>query len=151
MPDGLCVRLSRSLLHPRPHSTSPPMAEVTVGLLSAAATVGAAHITAASNFTGRHESSHREVIMERRRNTDEFFASLRGGDVTPDEETEFLRTRTECVPRLQTQSLRLTRHVTGPFSGRTNTTKALRATKQFHGSISHRNLKRGRMLEGGNG
>ncbi|KAJ7668091.1 hypothetical protein B0H14DRAFT_1042312, partial [Mycena olivaceomarginata] len=73
------------------------MAEVTVGLLSAAATVGAAHITAASNFTGRHESSHREVIMERRRNTDEFFASLRGGDVTPDEETEFLRTRTEAI------------------------------------------------------
>jgi hypothetical protein len=74
------------------------MAEATVGLLGAAATIGAAQVTAASNFTGRHESSHREVIMERRQNTDEFFANLRGGDVTPDEETEFLRIRTECVP-----------------------------------------------------
>jgi hypothetical protein len=91
-----------------PLSTSSPMAEVTAGLLGAAATVGAAQLTAASNFTGRHESSHREVIMERRRNTDEFFANLRGGDVTPDEETEFLRTRAECVPRLRKQSLRLT-------------------------------------------
>ncbi|KAJ7910726.1 armadillo-type protein [Mycena leptocephala] len=27
-----------------------------------------------------------------------FFANLRGGDVTPDEETEFLRIRAECVP-----------------------------------------------------
>ncbi|KAJ7927882.1 hypothetical protein B0H13DRAFT_1860919 [Mycena leptocephala] len=71
----------------------------TVGLLGAAATVGAAQLTAASNFTGRHESSHREVIMERRRNTDEFFANLRGGDVTPDEETEFLRTRAEAIQR----------------------------------------------------
>jgi hypothetical protein len=127
------------------------MAKVTAGLVAAVPTVGAAQLTAASNFTGRHESSHREVIMERRRNTDEFFANLRGGDVTPDEETEFLSTRAECVPRLQTQSLRLTRHVTGPFSKRTSTMKALRAIRQFPGSLSHRNLKRGKMLEGRNG
>ncbi|KAJ7930784.1 armadillo-type protein [Mycena leptocephala] len=75
------------------------MAELATGLLGAAATVGAAQLTAASNFTGRHESSQRELIMERKRNTDEFFANLRGGDVTPDEETEFLRTRAEAIQR----------------------------------------------------
>jgi hypothetical protein len=32
-----------------------------------------------------------------------------------------------------------------------NTMKALRATRQFHGSISHGNLKRGRIFDGGNG
>jgi hypothetical protein len=72
------------------------MAEVTLGLLGAAATVGAAQLTTGSGFTGRHESSHREEMMETRRNVEEFRAILRGGDVTPDEESEFWETKSEC-------------------------------------------------------
>jgi hypothetical protein len=73
------------------------MAEVALGLLSAAATVGAAQLTTGSGFARRHESTHREETMEMRRNMEEFLANVRGGDVTQEEEREFLRTRDECV------------------------------------------------------
>ncbi|KAJ7745397.1 hypothetical protein B0H14DRAFT_459594 [Mycena olivaceomarginata] len=48
------------------------MAEIAVGLVGAAATVGAAGLTTGSGFTGRHESSYRQELMETRRNTDDF-------------------------------------------------------------------------------
>jgi hypothetical protein len=73
------------------------MAEVTVGLLGAAATVGAAQLTAGSGFIGRHESTHREERMETRRNMEEFREHLHGRGVTQDMEREFLRTKDECV------------------------------------------------------
>jgi hypothetical protein len=73
------------------------MADVTLGLLGAAATVGAAQLTTGSGFTGRHERNHREEMMETRRNVDEFRTILRGGDVTPDAESEFWETKAECV------------------------------------------------------
>ncbi|KAJ7331031.1 hypothetical protein DFH08DRAFT_815111 [Mycena albidolilacea] len=75
------------------------MAEVALGLVGAAATMGAAGLTRGSGFTGRHESSHREEILETRRNTDSFLASLQKGGVTPDEEGEFLEARDEAFRR----------------------------------------------------
>ncbi|KAF7339148.1 Macrophage erythroblast attacher isoform 1 [Mycena venus] len=73
------------------------MAEIALGVVGAAATVGAAGLTAGSGFTGRHESSHRQEIMEIRRNTDDFLENLQSGDVTPFEEREFLGTRDEAI------------------------------------------------------
>ncbi|KAJ7880476.1 hypothetical protein B0H13DRAFT_1891743 [Mycena leptocephala] len=73
------------------------MAEIAAGFVGAAATVGAAGLTAESGFTGRHESSHRQEIMETRRNTDDFLANLRSGEVTPDEESDFLSARDEAI------------------------------------------------------
>jgi hypothetical protein len=73
------------------------MAEVAVGLLGAAAAVGAAQLTTGSGFTGRHERTYREETMETRRNMDEFMANLQSGDVTQHEEIEFLKTKSECV------------------------------------------------------
>ncbi|KAJ7686797.1 hypothetical protein B0H17DRAFT_704100 [Mycena rosella] len=75
------------------------MAELAVGLIGAAATVGASTLATGSGFTGRHESSHREEIMDTRRNMSDFLANLQSGDVTPDEEREFLRTREEAIQR----------------------------------------------------
>jgi hypothetical protein len=77
------------------------MDEVTAGLLGAAVTVGAAQVTPAPNFTGHYGNSHREVMMEGRRNADELFADLPGAEVTPEEEPEIFRTRAECVPRVK--------------------------------------------------
>ncbi|KAJ7096835.1 Pleckstrin homology domain-containing protein [Mycena epipterygia] len=73
------------------------MAELTLGLVGAAATVGAAALSSDSGFTGRHESSHREEMKETRRIMDDFKATLRCGDVTPDEAAEFLTTRAEAI------------------------------------------------------
>ncbi|KAJ7763655.1 hypothetical protein DFH07DRAFT_812678 [Mycena maculata] len=73
------------------------MAELTLGVIGAAATIGAAKLATASGFTGRHESSHREEMMETKRNMDDFRANLQSGDVTPDEEREFLRTRDKAI------------------------------------------------------
>ncbi|KAJ7476439.1 hypothetical protein FB451DRAFT_1173298 [Mycena latifolia] len=75
------------------------MAEVVVGLVGAAATVGAAALTTGSGFTKRHESSYRQELMETRRNMDDFLTNIRSGDVTPDEETDFLSARDEAVKR----------------------------------------------------
>jgi hypothetical protein len=52
-------------------------------------------LTTASGFIGRHEYSHHEQLMETKRNLSDFMENLRGGDVTPDEETEFLKTTDE--------------------------------------------------------
>ncbi|KAJ7112564.1 kinase-like domain-containing protein [Mycena epipterygia] len=71
------------------------MAELAAGILGAAATAGAAAFTSTSGFTGRHESSHREEIIDTRRNMADFMENRETGDVTPDEETEFLNTRDE--------------------------------------------------------
>ncbi|KAJ7323678.1 hypothetical protein DFH08DRAFT_349236 [Mycena albidolilacea] len=73
------------------------MAELAVGLIGAAATVGAAQLTSGSGFTGRHESSHRQEMIETRRNMDDFIANLSSGQVTQDEELEFLRTRDRAI------------------------------------------------------
>ncbi|KAJ7763654.1 hypothetical protein DFH07DRAFT_812674 [Mycena maculata] len=76
------------------------MAEtVALGLVGAAVTVGAAQLTAASGFTGRHESSYRQEMLETRRNTDDFLTNLQStsGDITPDEEREFLKVRDEAI------------------------------------------------------
>jgi hypothetical protein len=74
------------------------MAEVALGFVGAAATVGAAGLATGSGFTGRHESSHRQELAEIKRNTDDFLASVKKGDVLPDEEREFMVARDECVP-----------------------------------------------------
>jgi hypothetical protein len=71
------------------------MAELAAGLVGAAVTVGAGALTTASGFIGRHEYSHHEKLMETKRNMSDFTENLRGGDVTPDEETEFLKTTDE--------------------------------------------------------
>jgi hypothetical protein len=71
------------------------MAELAAGLVGAAATVGAGALTTASGFIGRLEYSHHEQLMETKRNMGDFMENLRGGDVTPDEETEFLKTTDE--------------------------------------------------------
>ncbi|KAJ7705064.1 hypothetical protein B0H16DRAFT_709825 [Mycena metata] len=73
------------------------MAELTVGLIGAAATVGAAQLTTGAGFIGRHERAHREETMETRRNTEEFLANVRGGDVTQAEEREFKRVRDKAI------------------------------------------------------
>ncbi|KAJ7763651.1 hypothetical protein DFH07DRAFT_396859 [Mycena maculata] len=73
------------------------MAEVTLGVLGAAATVGAAQLTGAFGFTGRHENSYREETLETRRIMNDFLANLKSGDVTPDEEREFMGIRGEVI------------------------------------------------------
>ncbi|KAJ7907738.1 hypothetical protein B0H13DRAFT_2193663 [Mycena leptocephala] len=75
------------------------MAEIALGLVGAAATVGAVGLTTGSGFTGRHELSHREEIMEIRRTTDDFLANLQDGGVPPEEEREFWKVRDEVVSR----------------------------------------------------
>jgi hypothetical protein len=78
------------------------MAELAIGLVGAAATVGAANLTMVSGFTGRHERSHREEMLETDRNMGNFRANLQSGEVTTEEERDFLRIRDECVmPFLQ--------------------------------------------------
>ncbi|KAJ7112555.1 kinase-like domain-containing protein [Mycena epipterygia] len=75
------------------------MAELALGLVGAAATAGAAALTTGSGFIGRHESSHREEMMETRRSMDEFTKNRSNGSVTQDEEAEFLNTRDEAIQR----------------------------------------------------
>jgi len=71
------------------------MAEVALGLVGAAATVGAATLATGSGFTGRHENSYREEMLDTRRSTEDFIKYLQSGEVTPDEERDFLTTRGE--------------------------------------------------------
>jgi hypothetical protein len=71
--------------------------EAAVGLIGAAATVGAAKLAVGLGFTGRHESSHREELMETKRNMNEFMENLKSGEVTQEEEVQFLKTMDECV------------------------------------------------------
>ncbi|KAJ7131473.1 hypothetical protein C8R44DRAFT_871964 [Mycena epipterygia] len=73
------------------------MAELAAGFVGAAATVGAVTLTTVSGFTGRHESSCREEMLDTRRNMDDFMNNLQSGDVTADEEMEFLKTRDEAL------------------------------------------------------
>jgi hypothetical protein len=68
-----------------------------VGLVGAAATVGTAGLATRSGFTGGHESRYRPELMETGRNTEDFRAHLRGGEVTPEQETDFFTERAECV------------------------------------------------------
>ncbi|KAJ7622139.1 hypothetical protein FB45DRAFT_122237 [Roridomyces roridus] len=75
------------------------MAELALGLVGAAATMGAASLEAASGFVGRHESRHQQEIMETERNTRAFRENLdrAGRDVTQEEEREFWGTRAEAL------------------------------------------------------
>ncbi|KAJ7485392.1 hypothetical protein FB451DRAFT_55698 [Mycena latifolia] len=75
------------------------MAELAIGLVGAAATAGGSALTTASGFTGRHENSLREEMMETRRNTADFMANCQSGDVTPDDEREFLEAREVAIQR----------------------------------------------------
>ncbi|KAJ7290252.1 hypothetical protein C8J57DRAFT_1458877 [Mycena rebaudengoi] len=70
-----------------------------VGLVGAAATIGATQLTAGAGFTGRHESSHREERMETKRNRVEFMENLKNGDVSREEEEQFLKTLDETNRR----------------------------------------------------
>jgi hypothetical protein len=71
--------------------------EVVVGLIGAAATVGAAKLAMGSGFTGRHETSHREELMETKRNRSEFRENLKSGEVTGEEEAQFWKNMDECA------------------------------------------------------
>jgi hypothetical protein len=73
------------------------MAEVAVGLLGAAATVGASSLAAGSGFTARHEHSHREEMIETRRGIAEFMVEIQRGDVAQDDVRGFSDARKECV------------------------------------------------------
>ncbi|KAJ7764777.1 hypothetical protein B0H16DRAFT_1798180 [Mycena metata] len=73
------------------------MAELAVGVLGAVATVGAAQLTTAAGFSGRHERTHHQETMETKRNTEEFLANVRIGDITQAEEREFMRVRDEAI------------------------------------------------------
>ncbi|KAJ7112559.1 hypothetical protein C8R44DRAFT_248765 [Mycena epipterygia] len=75
------------------------MAELALGLVGAAATAGAAVLTTGSGFVGRHESSHREEMMDTRRSMADFKENLESGDVTHQEHTAFLNTRDEAIQR----------------------------------------------------
>ncbi|KAJ7131464.1 hypothetical protein C8R44DRAFT_555548, partial [Mycena epipterygia] len=57
-------------------------AKLAAGFVGAAATVGATTLATGSGFTGRHESSHREEMMDTRRNTDDFMKNLQSDEVT---------------------------------------------------------------------
>ncbi|KAJ6514526.1 kinase-like domain-containing protein [Mycena vulgaris] len=88
------------------------MAELAVGLVGAAVTVGAASLAIGAGFTGRHENSHREEMMDTRRTMAEFIAYLKSQDVSQDREREFLKTRQESL----TESLYSESSAPGPFS-----------------------------------
>ncbi|KAJ7767616.1 hypothetical protein B0H16DRAFT_1453244 [Mycena metata] len=60
--------------------------ELSVGFISAAATVAAAQLTMGAGFTGRHERTHREETMGTKRNTKEFLVILSGRDAAQAEE-----------------------------------------------------------------
>ncbi|KAJ7112542.1 kinase-like domain-containing protein [Mycena epipterygia] len=75
------------------------MAELALGHVGAAATAGAGALTTGSGFVGRHESSHREEMMETRRSMANFKQNLDSGDVTQETHTEFLSTRDEPIQR----------------------------------------------------
>ncbi|KAJ7131479.1 hypothetical protein C8R44DRAFT_904589, partial [Mycena epipterygia] len=75
------------------------MAELALGFIGAAATVGAATLATGSGFTGRHESSYREEMLDTRWSTDDFIKNLQSGEVAPDEEIEFWKTRDEAIRR----------------------------------------------------
>jgi hypothetical protein len=73
------------------------MAEIALGLVGAAATVGASTVAAGSGFTGRHENSYRHEIMDIKISMTDFLDNLHSGDVTQHEEREFLAAREQCV------------------------------------------------------
>lgn len=73
----------------------PSIAELSVGFISAAATVGAAQLTMGAGFTGRHERTHREETMGTKRNTKEFLVILSGRDAAQAE--EFIEVRARCL------------------------------------------------------
>ncbi|KAJ7131477.1 hypothetical protein C8R44DRAFT_731700 [Mycena epipterygia] len=74
------------------------MAEFAV--VGAVATVGAATLNMGSGFTGRHEGSHHQEMLETRRITDDFnIQNRQSGGVTPDKRIKFLETRDECYRR----------------------------------------------------
>jgi RPA family protein len=73
------------------------MTEVAIGLLGAAATVGVSSLVAGSGFTGRHEHSHREEMIEMRRSTTEFMVKVQCRDIRQEDERVFLDARKECV------------------------------------------------------
>ncbi|KAJ7131450.1 hypothetical protein C8R44DRAFT_57671 [Mycena epipterygia] len=75
------------------------MAELTLGPVGAAATVGAATLATGSGFTGRHENSHQKEMLDTHRSTDDFMKNHESGEVTPDEEIVFLRIRDEAILR----------------------------------------------------
>ncbi|KAJ7112512.1 hypothetical protein C8R44DRAFT_797452 [Mycena epipterygia] len=68
------------------------MAELAPGLEAPTLTPG-------SGFTARHESSHREGMMDTRRSTTDFMQNPESGDVTQEEQMEFLNTRDEAIRR----------------------------------------------------
>ncbi|KAJ7271734.1 hypothetical protein C8J57DRAFT_1179725 [Mycena rebaudengoi] len=75
------------------------MAELAAGLVGAAVTVGGAALASASGFAGRHENSHHKEMLDTRRSTEDFMKYLQSGEVTPDEERDFLTTRNEAMRR----------------------------------------------------
>ncbi|KAJ7131458.1 hypothetical protein C8R44DRAFT_731680 [Mycena epipterygia] len=75
------------------------MAELAVGLVGVAATVGGAALMTGSGFTGRHENSYHKEMLDTQRNMDEFMKNRQRGEVTPDEEIEFLKAREEAIRR----------------------------------------------------
>ncbi|KAJ7269921.1 hypothetical protein C8J57DRAFT_323629 [Mycena rebaudengoi] len=85
------------LIHDPPLKTC--AMEAAVGLVGAAATVGAAKLTSGSGFTGRHESSHLKELMEMTRNMSEFMENLKSSEVTQEEEVHFLKTMDEATQR----------------------------------------------------
>lgn len=66
------------------------MAELAAGL-------EAPMLAPGSGFTARHESSFREEMMDTRRSMVDFMQNLQGGDVSLEEQIEFLSNRDECV------------------------------------------------------
>ncbi|KAJ7430186.1 hypothetical protein FB451DRAFT_1325416 [Mycena latifolia] len=73
------------------------MAELAIGLVGAGATIGAGVLTTGSGFAGRHENSLREEIMDTKQSTADFMTNLQSGDITKDEEIEFLKTREKAI------------------------------------------------------
>ncbi|KAJ7644919.1 hypothetical protein FB45DRAFT_898958 [Roridomyces roridus] len=75
------------------------MAEVALGLVGAAATVGAAAVTAGSGFSARHESVHRQEIVDTERTTEAFRENIgQGGEeITMSEERQFWSTRDKLI------------------------------------------------------
>ncbi|KAJ7131475.1 hypothetical protein C8R44DRAFT_904583 [Mycena epipterygia] len=74
------------------------MAELVAGFVSTAETFGAATLATGSGFTGRHESSHREEMLETR-SMDDFMQNRQSGEVTPDEQVKLLKARDEAIRR----------------------------------------------------
>ncbi|KAJ7131465.1 hypothetical protein C8R44DRAFT_904573 [Mycena epipterygia] len=70
------------------------------GFVGAAVTIAATTLSIGSGFTGRHEGSHRQEMLETHRITDDFNVQNRqSGGVTPDKKNKFLETRVEATRR----------------------------------------------------